>query len=149
MSVKEIKSENLNYSRLIKNVFLGLVAGIMLCLILILIFAFILARDTSDMNINNMAYLLGNIAIALSAFSSGLFASIKNKSRGLMTGIICGILYFLVLALISILIPDSLSEDAMPVNGALRGVLIFVLTVIFGGIGGVFGVNIGKKRKRN
>lgn len=148
MPIKEIKSDSFNYSGFFKHILLGLALGIIICFAFIMVFSFILTKDTNDININNMAFVLGNLSVAISVFISGLFASLKNKSRGLLTGILCGFLFFVLLAVLTLLIPNSASSTS-PVKGLLKVIILFLNTFIFGGFGGVFGVNLGKRRKRN
>lgn len=77
----------------------------------------------------------------LSALSGGLYASRKIHKAGLITGLLVGISYAFLIFLISL----GVSDKAFFTVGKL---IFLALSALGGGLGGILGVNSGKRRYR-
>lgn len=76
-------------------------------------------------------------AIAAAAFAGGFTAARLLRERGLLIGAACGLLIFLIVAI-----------AGFSVDQAVQGTLLFLklgLTVGFGALGGILGVNVKRK----
>lgn len=86
-----------------------------------------------------------NLVISIiTYFCVGLGAFITAKqsgANGLLTGIVTGLLYFIVLFISGCLIFSK-------VNFSTSLILSFVICVLSGAIGGIFGVNSKSKRRK-
>lgn len=114
---------------------LSIVVGFISTFILMLLFAFVsVTADLSDMFATPFASLSAAFGSVLSAYLS----SRKLGSGGLLNGIICGGIMFLIIFLISLLIDDG----GITINTLFN----FIILLLSGIIGGVWGVNRKQKK---
>ena len=87
----------------------------------------------TDVSANTIAMVTSLITTSSAAFG-GLYASRKIQERGLLYGLLVGLLYICCLAVIVYLANDGFTMDSnMPYK--------MIFTTLAGGIGGVLGVN--------
>lgn len=112
----------------------GLITGIAVTLILSAVLAlFMLFTDSAEGFSGTAAVLI----TAAACFSAGRSGGRLRRREGIKTGALCGILYLLVLMLMSLIF------------GGFGSVMLWVkavLAVVFGAVGGVVGVNSDDKR---
>lgn len=110
--------------------------GIAVTAVMLFLFALLLSvRDLPHGAIEPMA----TVAMILGAMTAGFTCSRLCKEKGLLLGMLCGLILFGVLTLGGM----TVSDDGLGVAAWLR---LAILT-LSGGIGGVFGVNLRLKRK--
>lgn len=98
-------------------------------------FAFVLSR------INAPAVLvsvLATIALGIGGYFGGYLCARKRHKNGMMLGVICGIIIFMVILLIGAVF----AKAALGLGSAGK----LMLTMICGAVGGVVGVNTKKHR---
>ena len=106
-------------------------------LILIVIYSFVLAfTSVPESSIPLFTFVSGMISV----FMGSSLSLIKIKEKGLINGGIVGLLYILVLYVLS-----SIFSTGFGVNGYSFWMILF--NVIVGMIGGIIGVNISKEGK--
>jgi putative membrane protein, TIGR04086 family/integral membrane protein, TIGR04097 family len=81
------------------------------------------------------------VSISFGAAFGGFITTRLFQSRGLVMGMITGFIFFITLYLAGIIVQQA------ELNGLL--LLKVSLSVVFGGIGGISGVNMRSKRSRN
>lgn len=113
---------------------IGVAAGAVGCLVLLLVFAAILAaQDIPQAAVTPMAVA----AAAIGAFVGGFVAARIAKTRGILFGALCGlILYLLVMA------------SGFAVLRDIRGtyaVVKLALMVVSAAVGGILGVNFRRR----
>lgn len=118
----------------LRPILIGTIAGAICCLVILLLFAAILAaQDIPQMAVTPMAV----VAAAVGAFIGGLVCARTAGSRGLIFGAACGALLYLVVMIFGF----AMLKD-------IRGVYALVKLLIMIGsaaIGGVIGVNTKKR----
>lgn len=116
-------------------VLVGLIAGAAVCFLLLLLMAAVMmSRDLSQSVIHPMVTVAGGVG----AFVAGWVAAKKQGKQGMVIGAGCGGLMFLILLIAGLSTGGGLSS--------LTAVKLAVL-VMLAALGGVVGVNRGKKRK--
>ena len=128
------KAEAPFWGRMAKPVLIGVAAGAVGCLVLLLVFAAILAaQDIPQAAVTPMAVA----AAAIGAFVGGFVAARIAKTRGILFGALCGlILYLLVMA------------SGFAVLRDIRGtyaVVKLALMVVSAAVGGILGVNFRRR----
>ena len=114
------------------SVIVGIVA---VTLTMFLAASICLALDMSD----NFSSLVSGICLGVGALVSGFLSGKKIKSGGLINGMSCGIIMYLIVFFLSLFISD---------NGFTMVTLSHsLITVISSAIGGILGVNASHKRK--
>ena len=114
------------------NIFTSVLKGYIVSVILIFILSLVVTYTSFSETYSNIAM---TVISSLGILIASLCASKKYTSLGWLHGIICGIVYNLVLYLFSIAFLSFLP--------AQKGVLSFVLSgALFGVIGGIIGVNL-------
>lgn len=118
----------------LRPILIGTIAGAICCLVLLLLFAAVLAaQDIPQMAVTPMAVA----AAAVGAFIGGLVCARVAGSRGLVYGAACGALLYLIVMIAGF----AMLKD-------IRGVYALVKLLIMIGsaaIGGVVGVNTKKR----
>lgn len=113
------------------NIFKGLGYAYILTLIAMLIYNLLLTF--TSISTDNMDFVASAIIVFCSAFG-GFYACRKIKSKGLLYGLVAGVLYIAFLVVFFFLARESFVFD----KGLVYNV---VFTTLAGGIGGVIGVN--------
>ena len=88
----------------------------------------------SDSAIPTLVVALNTLAILIGSS----VATIKLQKRGIINGLIIGFLYILLYLLISLIFSGN-------INFSSKTILLIILGIIYGGIGGILGVNLNKK----
>lgn len=113
------------------HVFKGLGYAYILTLIILLVYNG--ALTFTSLSSNTIA-MVSSFITTLSAAFGGFYASKNIKEKGLIYGLLVGLIYVICLMLIVFLAKDSFTLD-------LDLVYKVLLTSLSGGIGGVLGVN--------
>ncbi len=119
-----------------KPIITGLIIGTVVISVLFVLFALLMSFDILPLGAANV---VSSIAIAAGTFTGGFFAAKKLTKNGLIIGIICGFIMFLLFTLIGIA-----AFKTAPNTSALIRLLIFITS---GAIGGIIGVGNADKRK--
>lgn len=114
------------------SVIVGIVA---VTLTMFLAASICLALDMSD----NFSSLVSGICLGVGAVVSGFLTGKKIKCGGIINGIFCGIIMYLIVFFLSLFI----SENGFTIVTLSHS----LITVISSAIGGVLGVNTSSKRK--
>lgn len=131
---------NNNEQRVDKNgfkaCFISSFFAIFICLVLLGVFALLLTyTSVPDTNIP----LFSCLALYISAFGGGLMSALKKRSRGWFSGLVCGIMYVLIITIASGFIKDFKISPAY----LLKLTVCCLLSVV----GGIFSVNLPKRKK--
>lgn len=106
------KKPELNPRLVITALLKSVIAGYVFTFIFILIFSYIVYKfDFSASQVN-----IGTIVITiLATFISGLFAAKIMRKNGWMYGLITGVIYFIILIVVSLIINDNstISQEAI------------------------------------
>lgn len=125
------KEETNNIIRIIK----GCAVSICITMIMLVILSVILAKTTiSEEFINPMIIII----TAFSIFLGSIISTLKIERKGLINGTIIGIVYFGVMYIIS-----SIANSNFSLN--FNSLILISLSIFFGMIGGIIGVNLKKK----
>lgn len=129
VKMKEMNSEGTkgNLIRILK----GSAFSIVITLVLLLIYSALLTY--TSLNENTMPIFV--IAItAISILAGSLISSINIKKNGLTNGAMVGLIYILVIYLLSSIIGQNFSLN-------MYSIIMFIASVMAGAIGGIIGVN--------
>lgn len=114
----------------LRPVLIGCCVGVLTATLLLLLMALLIRSvDIPRAAITPMAYA----AAGAGAFAAGLTAALIARKNGLLLGICCGLVLFLILLLAGVARPGGIS-------GSLAAIKLAVLTLT-GALGGVLGVN--------
>lgn len=98
--------------------------------LMVLLIAFIITKlDVAD----NVISFMTSAALCTGAYVGGFISAKRRRKNGLLMGILCGVFIFFVIFVLSLLFAKT--------AGGMNGSSKLVLTLIFGAIGGVVGVN--------
>ena len=120
---------------ILKGVLWGVLAGETVTVLLLLLFALVMTLAGLPLA---AADWLSAIAFSFGAFASGFFASMIVKQKGLLIGLICGV----ILTVIMFLIGTVFSK----IDTSLFLLLKAAGSILFGIIGGILGVNRKQRR---
>lgn len=123
----------------LKPVFFGTV--VMFIVSTILIFATAAIFLYSGLS-QNLIPLISKVILYVTVLTGGIMSGIKSKFNGWMYGAISGILFSVLLILISTLLGIRTNFDIFSVASV-------VICAFLSAIGGVFGINIKPKAKRS
>ncbi len=128
------KEETPVWTKMVRAVAVGAATGTVVCLLLLLIMAAIVsAQDIPQAATVPMAV----VAAAIGTFSGGFICARIAREKGLLLGLLCGaLLYLMILLAGTIWFRDSHSAYVFVKLAILVGC---------GGIGGVVGVNLKKR----
>ncbi|MEG0614696.1 MAG: TIGR04086 family membrane protein [Oscillospiraceae bacterium] len=112
------------------NTLTSVLLGGIQTIICLLAFSFIMSKiDVSGGIISAMS----SVALCIGAYFSGFIAAKRHRKNGLLTGLLCGVVIFCIVFLISVIFFKS------PISIGLFPK--FVMIMICSGIGGIIGVN--------
>ena len=118
--------------RYFKEFFKAIIISVSISLILIFILAFLISNTNLKENmINPSIIFISSISILIGSF----LVSKKIKRKGIIYGAIVGIIYMLLMYIIS-----SLMNMNFLIN--LNSIIMFCFGILGGAIGGVLGVNL-------
>lgn len=89
----------------------------------------------SDTKIPTLVIVVNTMAILIGSSIS----TIKLERKGIVNGLIIGSLYIAIYLLISLIFAGT-------INFSIKTILIITLGIIAGGIGGIIGVNLNRKK---
>ncbi len=102
----------------------------------LIILSLIMTYSTiSDNNIPTLVIAVNTLAILIGSS----IATINLEKKGIVNGLIIGVLYMLIYLLISLIFSGN-------INFSSKTILLIILGVIAGGIGGIIGVNLNRKK---
>lgn len=133
---KNITQKSTAMSLHAKALISGSITGISICLILFVIMALILSIGSLPMS---SASIMASVCCAVGAFFSGRQTAKILKKNGLLYGLLCGFILFLVFSFVSLL-----AFRTAPSVFTLLRLVIFTASSAFGGI---IGVGSADKRK--
>ena len=114
-------------------VFIKAIAISMICsLILIFVLSFLVSNTNLKEDIINPAVIFIS---AVSVLIGGFMVSKKIKKKGILWGALVGILYMLIMYIVSSLMNMNFSID-------LNAIAMIVFGVLGGAVGGILGVNL-------
>ena len=115
---------------------ISIVGGILLITVVLLAAAALcLATDMAE----SLSTLVSGMCLGLGAMFSGFLASKKIKYSGLINGMFCGLIIYLVVFIFSLF----LSENGFTIISLSH----FLISVVSAAIGGILGVNASQKRR--
>lgn len=120
-----------NQDNSVKNILKGVGISLISTLILLIIFSIILTYTNIQENVINPVIM---IITAISILIGSSIVNIKIKKNGLVNGALIGSIYIIVIYLIS-----SILNWKFTIN--IQSVIMIVISVIFGILGGIIGVN--------
>lgn len=119
-----------------KHIIKGSVTGVVVLAASIIIASAAILKTTP----HNKYYLpILTLCLILSGVSSGLYASLNQKSKGLINGILASLL-----SAVAGLVAASIAEGKFN----LINLIVPVIVIISGAFGGIAAINIKTKRKR-
>jgi len=130
MRESQVKIEHSKIGLFIKPVIFGIIGGLIISILLLGIISFVFTMQDIP---QSAVILFAFFSVCGGAFMGGFFASHKYKNKGLMIGALTGLLFFLILYITGVVMNQ--------INVGSLAVLKLVLSVVFGAIGGVVGVN--------
>ena len=122
--------------RYLKPILLGTAAGaVVIAFVLMLLSLLLSLQNIPQMLIMPMVLL----ALAIGSFAGGWVSAKAVHEKGMILGLCCGALLFIVLLLIG----QGIEENSVGILAAIK----LVVSLMCGAFGGVFGVNYKKRRK--
>lgn len=119
----------------IKNLMVGLLLGYAITIIGFLGYAIMLTyTDTTDSNMNVVTTIITVISVLVAGFDTAK----NSKNKGLLWGLISGFTYSLIMLIIGSLLIENFTMDG-------QSALLMFLSILVGGIGGIFGINLKSK----
>lgn len=113
----------------------GVAAGLLATTVLLLLFSFVMTKEDIPFSLVNP---LSVGALIAGAMLASFMAARRIREKGMLIGIQCGTVIFLVLLLASFLTRFDVGFQA---------IIKYAVSAISGAIGGVLGVNAKTKRK--
>lgn len=121
-------------ARIVRPMAIGGAIGVLSCVVLLLLAATVMASCQLPQSV---IAPLAVVILAISTLLSGFTASRITRERGLLYGVGCGLLLFLITAL-----------AGLGVDGTVQGTMLFLklaASLGCGAIGGIIGVNIKRR----
>lgn len=119
----------------ITNTAFSALGGFAVVIICILAFAFIITKiDVTD----KVVSVLSSAALCIGAYAGGFISAKKRRKNGLFMGVLCGLFMFFAVLIISTFFVQTITGFSPSVK--------LVLTLLFGAVGGIVGVNSKSNR---
>lgn len=137
MTFNETSNEKTPIGEMLLPSAISSVFGSVIAIISILIFAALLSfSDISE----GLIEIFGYLSIIFGGLASGILSAVKHRKNGLVVGLISGLIMFFVLFIFRAIFAgiDSFS---------IKTLIQLIIIVVFSMLGGVFGVNLKRKRK--
>ena len=131
----EFSEKNMETIRIVRALIIGAAVGCTVCAILLSLSAMLLVK-AGTLPVDALPVITTAIS-GIGAFFAGYFAVKLHKKRGLMLGVIAGILLFLIIFVTGLISGSGKELAEYPIKLIVLGIM--------GGIGGVIRVN--KKQK--
>lgn len=128
-NVEKIKKDNAIFS-----ILKGYVVSIVLSVIFVLIYSLILINTSiEEKTIKPVVIGIAGISI----LCGSIFSCLKIKKKGILNGVVVGVLYFASLYVLSSIVFCGFSFN-------ISSLIMILVGILLGGIGGVLGVNLRK-----
>lgn len=128
------RGAGLRLSVLSGTVFSALI-GFAVVFLIVIVFAYLITKiDAADTVISVMT----SAALCAGAYAGGFISAKKRRKNGLLMGVLCGLFMFFVIFIISTFFAQTIS--------GFSGSAKLVMTLVFGAIGGIVGVNSKSRR---
>ena len=135
--MKSVAESQTAFRGSVTSVLVGVVGALLVSLLLLSMFSIVMTiRDLPSVVI----LLLACVSIAGGAFVGGMVAARLIRNRGLLTGAVTGLTFFLILYLTGLIMHQAGMDVWLLVKVAVA--------MLAGGIGGITGVNMRKRRAR-
>ncbi|MDF2567700.1 MAG: hypothetical protein K0R90_1156 [Oscillospiraceae bacterium] len=132
-----VSTNTVKTNRYLKPIAFGLIAGFIVTILSLVVFAFIMAyKDIPQSLISTMAV----VAAGLGGFVSGFTSAKLAKNRGLFIGAVTGVIISVVILLSATMV---LKESI-----GILALTKFVVVIVSASIGGIMGVNSRQKRRK-
>lgn len=135
--MKETSVSKVSLGQATFSIACGFIAAAILNTILLLLFAALITYRNVPIAYSQMIVY---ICMGLSAAVGGAFTSRIHKLRGMFWGIVAGASFFVLSYCIGVVASGQLS-------GSFTTVLSLLICLLTGGIGGIIGVNIKRRKK--
>ena len=122
-------------TKILRPLWLRVSVGVIVCVILLLIAAAVMATGMLPASAVTPVALA---TVTIGAFAGGFAAARVSRERGLLYGAGVGLLLFLLVTIVGMMTSQELRGTVMLLKAAL--------TICFGALGGVLGVNVKTKR---
>lgn len=117
------------------NTAFSALSGFAIIIVCILAFAFIITKiDVTDKVIS----VLSSAALCAGAYAGGFISAKKRRRNGLFMGVLCGLFMFFIILVVSTFFIQTISGFSPSLK--------LILTLLFGAIGGIVGVNSKNNR---
>ena len=117
------------------NTAFSALSGFAIIIVCILAFAFIITKiDVTD----KVVSVLSSAALCAGAYAGGFISAKKRRKNGLFMGVLCGLFMFFIILIISTFFIQTISGFSPSLK--------LILTLLFGAIGGIVGVNSKNNR---
>lgn len=117
------------------NVLIGAGIGFAATMVVLVILALIMVLFNIG---NSFSSPLASVAVAVGSILGGWISGVKNKSKGIINGLLVATLIFLFVTFISVFFNDKMT---------FMSLLHFIIIYLAACIGGIAGVNKIEKRK--
>lgn len=121
-----------NGTAILKGELIAFIINILGLVIMSLIMTY---SSISDTNIPTLVIAVNTLAILIGSS----IATIKLEKKGILNGLIIGMLYMIIYLIISLIFAGN-------INFSSKTILLIILGIIAGGIGGIIGVNLNRKK---
>lgn len=117
------------------NTAFSALSGFAIIIVCILAFAFIITKiDVTD----KVVSVLSSAALCAGAYAGGFISAKKRRRNGLFMGVLCGLFMFFIILVVSTFFIQTISGFSPSLK--------LILTLLFGAIGGIVGVNSKNNR---
>lgn len=117
------------------NTAFSALSGFAIIIVCILAFAFIITKiDVTD----KVVSVLSSAALCAGAYAGGFISAKKRRKNGLFMGVLCGLFMFFIILVVSTFFIQTISGFSPSLK--------LILTLLFGAIGGIVGVNSKNNR---
>ena len=121
----------------VKPFLVGAIVGVPIILILFLLFAWLMSAGLLP---SDQSWIYSLVSVSAGVFAGGFACARTAGQKGLIHGALLGALFFVLLLLLSLAIGNS---DGFTSRTLIKA----VLCLVFGVLGGVFGVNFRRSKK--
>ena len=116
----------------------GASISVIFTLVVFLVFALLLSyTPLAEESIPYISFITEGLGAAI----AGFVPAKKTGRNGVITGAVCGILYILIIWIVSMLTSDGLVFSP-------HVLIMAIISVVMGAIGGILGVNLKPKNKK-
>lgn len=131
---ENVKTKSLNGSIGVLAITRGSITSYIITTIVFIIYALLLTyTEMTEKNIQTVVI----ITTVVSVLIGGIMCAKNTKSKGLIYGMICGVIYSIIMVMVSFcILPEIVFSPKI--------IMIIILSICSGGVGGIIGINIKK-----